>query len=243
VPKPGLVADAAATHTIRERVLVPEAAATPAIRERVLVAEAAATPAIRESTPRLVEIERSPRTSVPEPEPRLVSTVPRAVQATMPQPVAHADRTPPPPAGPSEPVARPVGDTPPPPATPRAPIARSVGDTPPPPASPRAPIARPAGDTPREPVARPTGDTPREPIARPAGDAPPPPAGPREPVARASAKTTPATTAAERPAPVIRVHIGRVEVRAVTPPSPQQPAAVAPRLSLSEYLERQGRAR
>ncbi len=46
---------------------------------------------------------------------------------------------------------------------------------------------------------------------------------------------------AESPAPVIRVTIGRVEVRAVTPPAPapRAPARPAPALSLDDYLKQQ----
>lgn len=69
------------------------------------------------------------------------------------------------------------------------------------------------------------------------------------PSPRTSAPPLPARrdeTAAETPAaPVIRVTIGRVEVRAATPPPPvEPPAPPAPRLSLDDYLRsHNGRAR
>ncbi|WP_199746994.1 hypothetical protein, partial [Corallococcus sp. AB049A] len=42
------------------------------------------------------------------------------------------------------------------------------------------------------------------------------------------------------PAPVVQVTIGRIEVRAVTPPAPARPAPArtSPSLSLDEYLRR-----
>jgi hypothetical protein len=43
--------------------------------------------------------------------------------------------------------------------------------------------------------------------------------------------------------PVIRVHVGRIDVRAVVPPSSSPvPASTPPRLTLSEYLEKQGQS-
>jgi hypothetical protein len=51
--------------------------------------------------------------------------------------------------------------------------------------------------------------------------------------------------APDPPAPTIRVTIGRVEVRAVTPtPAPsRKPARPAPRMSLDEYLRAQNGGR
>jgi hypothetical protein len=47
------------------------------------------------------------------------------------------------------------------------------------------------------------------------------------------------------PEPVIRVTIGRIEVRAFAPAAPAAPAArpAAPRLGLAEYLRRRGEGR
>jgi hypothetical protein len=45
--------------------------------------------------------------------------------------------------------------------------------------------------------------------------------------------------------PVVRIHIGRIDVRAITPPPPQpasKPAPAQPRLTLDDYLrQREGR--
>jgi hypothetical protein len=55
------------------------------------------------------------------------------------------------------------------------------------------------------------------------------------------------TTATPAAAPTVRITIGRVEVRAVTPPDAERPrrrdASETPRMSLSEYLQRRGGAR
>lgn len=109
--------------------------------------------------------------------------------------------------------------------TPRAPMERTP--------SHRAGDARVASEPPARRVAVPAlRPAPLEPTARQRSDVSPRPALPR----RRAAETE----------PTIRVTIGRVEVRAVTPPSrpPSKPAELRrPPLSLDEYLERRNAGR
>jgi hypothetical protein len=66
-----------------------------------------------------------------------------------------------------------------------------------------------------------------------------------EPRVPAPAPTEPLMTSA--PLPTIRVTIGRLEVRAITPPVPQKPSATqvprAPLLTLDEYLKQRNEGR
>lgn len=125
----------------------------------------------------------------------------------------------------------------------------------------RAPAARgAAGTPPREPARPPAAPRPDEP-AGPAAERPAAAAGPREPTGAREAPTPPvrhlaapraepaaaprrALDPGEAPRPVVRVTIGRIEVRAVTPPPPPQPAFrpgwTPPVVGLDEYLRREG---
>ena len=76
------------------------------------------------------------------------------------------------------------------------------------------------------------------------------PARPAEPVRAVAAPVLaarpprPQVSARDAPAPTVRVTIGRVDVRAVTPeqpPEPQRKPRRAPRMSLDDYLSRPGK--
>jgi len=77
------------------------------------------------------------------------------------------------------------------------------------------------------------------------------PAAPRRPPARVAARTTagvsapPARRQEAEDAPIIRVHIGRVDVRAVPPPppAPRRPPEPLPSVALGRYLDERGRRR
>jgi hypothetical protein len=114
-----------------------------------------------------------------------------------------------------------------------------------------------AGISAREPHAPPRRETPLPPAATPAASSAGPPTSP----VRATPHLNENSRLPERPwhealpgarrratgqtdETVVRVNIGRVEVRAVMPPAPPVPAAVPrrPDMSLDEYLKRRSRS-
>jgi hypothetical protein len=97
-------------------------------------------------------------------------------------------------------------------------------------------LAQPA--TPADPTAAPETPARREATRSSLSDAPPSllPGSPTPRFQDAPRSAVPEA----REAPTIHVSIGRVEVRAVTPPKPQPASQRAPALTLDAYLKRFG---
>ena len=66
---------------------------------------------------------------------------------------------------------------------------------------------------------------------------------PGAPLPNAAADSSAGQARGLPPAPVIRVHVGRIDVRAVMPPSAPPPPSEAARLSLSDFLQKHVRRR